>query len=253
MSLILFFTTSFFTCLFLLLGLVPVIVWTKKSNIIDAFWGICILLGSISALKNGGIITPFNQIIVIYVLIWALRLSGYILYGKVLSRHHDRRYDTLIKSSLLIATLKQCFFQAFFQALIILTLYPLLSVQLDVTNWAFILGSTVFVIGFLMESLADYQLHQFKQTNKGICNVGLWRFSRHPNYFFDFITWIGISIIFCTSSLFFISIIGPVTLFIIFNYITGPITERVSIENHGENYLSYQQKTSFFIPRRPSL
>jgi Predicted membrane protein len=114
-----------------------------------------------------------------------------------------------------------------------------------------IIGIGIYSIGIIGEAIADFQLHRFKKTTSGICTSGLWKYSRHPNYFFEFLVWLGISLLFIGNAAFFISLIGPLCVFIILFYITGPYTERCSIERHGDAYKQYQNTTSYFFPKRP--
>jgi steroid 5-alpha reductase family enzyme len=112
-----------------------------------------------------------------------------------------------------------------------------------------IVGGSVFVIGLIGQTIADLQLYNFKKKNKIICNVGLWHYSRHPNYFFECTIWLGISVTFLPNIEFLLSFIAPATIFIIVYFITGPLTEKSSLKKHGETFANYQKTTSYFFPR----
>ena len=114
-------------------------------------------------------------------------------------------------------------------------------------NWIFYIAIGMCSIGIIFETMADFQLLRFKQTSSGICDVGLWQLSRHPNYFFDFIFWVGVALFCIHSTYAYLACIAPLTIFIIFYYITGPYTEKCSIERHKERYSAYQKVNFFFI------
>ena len=76
---------------------------------------------------------------------------------------------------------------------------------------------------------------------------GLWKYSRHPNYFFETLVWIGVSVTFIGNPGSFISFIGPLSIFIITYFITGRITESSSIERYKSDFKTYQRETSTFF------
>ena len=193
----------------------------------------------------------FSSIIVLgFIFIWATRLAGFLTYTRILEAHHDRRYEMLNKTTLFRTTLKQCFYQAFFQALMVITVYPLISLTY-LEPIFLIISSIIFSIGLLLESIADFQLYQHKKNSTEICEVGLWKLSRHPNYFFECLLWLGISLSFVPNIEFFISFIGPMTIFIIMYFITGPLTERASLRKHGIHFQNYRKKTAYFFLKKP--
>ena len=225
---------------------------TKKNGIIDVFWGlgisIAILFGDYRA------DTILTTIVFAMVLIWAIRLSGFIFITRILTPHDDRRYQRMIKKSPTMLMLKQIVIQCPLQALMTLTVFPLSRATgwfgpLEPSIFIIIFSLTMYTFGLIGECIADYQLHTFKKSSSGICRVGLWKYSRHPNYFFEFIIWCSISVLFIGSPLFFVSLLGPLTIFIILFFITGPITERCSVARHGDAYRNYQATTSYFFLR----
>jgi steroid 5-alpha reductase family enzyme len=119
-----------------------------------------------------------------------------------------------------------------------------------------IAGSFVWLAGLIGESVADAQLKKFKNNplNKGkTCRVGLWNYSRHPNYFFESIIWIGYAIAALTSSFGWVGLLSAAGMWYILNHVTGvPLTEEHALRTRGEEYRSYQQTTSRFIPWKKS-
>jgi steroid 5-alpha reductase family enzyme len=171
-------------------------------------------------------------------------------------RHHpaeDKRYRTLRERWKSPAE-----FLAFFelQALIAVVFsapFLLASVAGDsnmaVLEW---LGLAIAAVGALGETVADAQAEAFKRSprsDKGILDVGLWRYSRHPNYFFEMVVWIGFALAAAAVPLGWIAILCPVLIVYFLLRVTGiPLTEKHSLETHGQAYRDYQRRTSSFIP-----
>ena len=107
------------------------------------------------------------------------------------------------------------------------------------------------------ESIADHQLAEFRQkpANSGkVCDSGLWRYSRHPNYFFEWLHWWAYVAFALGGPKAWVSLLGPLLMYIFLRYITGiPHAERSSLRSRGEAYRNYQQTTSPFFPWIPRL
>ena len=110
----------------------------------------------------------------------------------------------------------------------------------------------VFIIALAGETVADEQLHAFKRNvmNKGkTCDVGLWRYSRHPNYFFEWLVWVGFFVYALDSPMGWVAVISPMIMFYLLMYVSGvPLAEAQSLQARGEEYSRYQQTTSMFVP-----
>ncbi len=156
-------------------------------------------------------------------------------------------------------------FLAFFQFQALLNVFlsvPLLLACMNrYPHWQTLewIGAAICVTGLLGESVADAQLAAFKRTpaNRGaVCDVGLWRYSRHPNYFFEWLIWVGYAVIAGASQFGWIAIGAPVLMLYFLVRVTGiPATEEQALRSKGERYRDYQQRTSAFVPwfpRRPS-
>jgi steroid 5-alpha reductase family enzyme len=119
------------------------------------------------------------------------------------------------------------------------------------STWEFI-GVATWFLAFWGEALADRQLAGFKKdpANKGkVCNAGLWNYSRHPNYFFEWLQWTA-WFIFCLGSPWgWLGVISPLIILYLLLKVTGiPATEEQSLRSKGELYKNYQRQTSVFIP-----
>lgn len=117
------------------------------------------------------------------------------------------------------------------------------------------IGVSLWIIGFLFEALGDYQLDRFIKdpANKGkILTSGLWRYSRHPNYFGESVMWWGIAIAACgVSSLWIVGFLSPVLITYLLLFVSGvPMLEKRWQQN--AEWQEYKRKTSVFVPLPPS-
>jgi len=114
------------------------------------------------------------------------------------------------------------------------------------------LGLTIWLIAFFGEMIADRQLAAFKKNpaNKGkVCNTGLWHYSRHPNYFFEWLTWMAYFVFALASPYGIWAIISPAIILYLLTKVTGvPNNEEQNLRSKPEAYKKYQQTTSAFFP-----
>ena len=120
--------------------------------------------------------------------------------------------------------------------------------------WVFA-GVALWAISLAGESVADRQLAAFKADpdNKGrVCNVGLWRYSRHPNYFFEWLHWFSYPLIAVGAPNWWLTWLGPVVMLLFLYRVSGiPYTEKQSLKSRGDAYREYQRTTSAFFPLPP--
>ena len=116
-------------------------------------------------------------------------------------------------------------------------------------------GTLLYIIGMSGELVADQQMVGFRcdpSNRKKVCNVGLWRYSRHPNYFFESVIWISYAVIAMNNTQGLIGWISPALIIISILKITGiPPTEQRLLASKGDAYKEYQRTTSAFIPLPP--
>lgn len=122
------------------------------------------------------------------------------------------------------------------------------------SEWNNILGGIIIIISIIGEACSDYQLEEFKKnislngsTAKKVCEDGFWKYSRHPNLFFEFGIWIGFAIAAIKKTEFLLGMISPLTLFIIVNFLSLPITEKHMAKSrpYWEDYCS---RTNRYFP-----
>ena len=197
-------------------------------------------------------------LLVAMISIWSIRLSIYLLFDRVVGKPEEGRYQQLRKDWGGNMGLK---FFIFFHAQGLIDVFlslPILFVALNpepgLGVWEFA-GAGLWVIAILGEGLADRQLEQFKSNpeNRGkTCMIGLWRYSRHPNYFFEWLIWCSYALFALGSPYGFVSILCPIAMLYTIFYITGiPPTEEQCLRSRGEEYKRYQETTNVFIPWFP--
>jgi len=247
-------TIIFFVAIYLVLQMT--FVWllyriTKNPSIVDVTWSLGLIVSGLIYLFNQPI--NFRLLIIAGLLLaWGLRLAGYLWYTRIRFGHVDKRYQQL-SDGWKMAKSAGFFLNFQLQGLLIfiISIVFLFAANGSINNLSIIdwLGVLLVIVGIFGETIADLQLKYFKQNHAGqVCKVGLWKFSRHPNYFFDWLVWCGFMCFAWQSQYWFFALISPLTLFIIFTKITGPITERGSIKAKGQAYLSYQEQTNMFFP-----
>lgn len=190
--------------------------------------------------------------------LWGARLAWYLLHDRVLGRPEDGRYAELrSRRSPAAAGNFFPFFQA--QAFIaVLLSYP---AWISAINRApglaaiEITAIALWTVALIGEAIADAQLERFKAqpSNRGrTCRIGLWRYSRHPNYFFEWLIWVAYALFALASPYGWIAIACPLVMLYLLFRVTGiPATEAQALRTRGEDYRQYQAATSAFVPWFP--
>jgi steroid 5-alpha reductase family enzyme len=114
------------------------------------------------------------------------------------------------------------------------------------------IGASLWFLCIIGEGVSDRQLQYFKKQpeNKGkVCQYGLWNYSRHPNYFFQFSIWLSVLVFALPSPYGWLAIICPVSIGYLIFKVTGiPMTEEQAVRSKGAAYREYQRTTSAFVP-----
>lgn len=251
---------------FLLLSasiIVPVMVlfWIlgermKNAGIVDVVWAASYgLLALVFAVTQPG---AFDRklMLLVAVLPWSFRLAIY-LAGRFRREfpHEDGRYRAMRDAWAEKASMMMFWVFQFQGLLIILLSMPLAVIAADTESHVRaneFIGAALCSIGFAGEWAADEQLRQFKSRpdSKGkVCSIGLWRYSRHPNYFFEWIVWVGIFVIAaaCPGGMF--TAYAPLLMLYLLTKVSGvKMTEEHAAKSRGEQYFHYIKTTSAFIP-----
>ena len=237
--------------------------WLAKRisnySIVDVTWSLAFApIAAIHAFMGAGW-EPRRIAIAGLVVAWSLRLGIY-LWRRVAAHHPevDPRYAILQQRW---AANPGRAFLFFFLSQALLVWLLMLPVNLICSNpqegfqvWE-MLGFGLWILGLAGEAVADAQLKRFKSRSSdrlGICREGLWRYSRHPNYFFQSLLWWGLFLMALPVPWGWISLLAPLSMLYFLLRVTGvPLTEELAVEKRGDAYRSYQQSTSAFIPLPP--
>ena len=230
----------------------------KNSSIVDIFWG----LGFVIASLVYSVLTPYGAearkwLISALVSIWGLRLSLYILWrnwGKV----EDFRYQSWRKEAGAEWWWRSLFKVFLLQGLLLWVIsIPLLAAQyaaqpvsLQVLDY---LGLAVWTIGFFFEFMGDLQLARFKSnpSNKGkVLDYGVWRYSRHPNYFGDSAEWWGYYLISASAGGLWV-FYSPLMMTLLLLKVSGVALLEKTLKETKPQYKEYIEKTSAFFPLPP--
>jgi steroid 5-alpha reductase family enzyme len=228
----------------------------KRNNIVDTLWGLGFCLIAVEALFAAvqlGSGDPVRRVLLLVtVLTWGLRLSWHV-GRRSAGKGEDPRYARLLESRPGSPTRVAVTFIYGPQAL---TLFIVsLSVQVGMVEpggvrWIGWLGAAIWLVGVMVESVGDAQMSRFKADpgNKGkIADVGLWSYTRHPNYFGDAAVWVGIFVITADRWPGVVTVISPALMTYLLAFGTGKRLLEKSMRNR-DGYQDYARRTSGFIP-----
>ena len=247
----------------LALALVMGVAWARQrstgnAGIVDVIWS-----ASIGALALVHLATAdgwlLRRLLVCGIaVVWSARLSIY-LAGRVASEPEDGRYREL-RDDLGQRFNRWIFW--FFQVQALLAVLLSLAILVPASapgpeHWRALdaLALALFMISLVGETVADRQLHAWRRdpANRGrTCRAGLWRYSRHPNYFFEWIHWLVYPVMGIGLPLGWILWLAPLVMYGFVVRVTGiPPTERQALRSRGDDYRAYQRTTNAFFPGPP--
>ena len=228
-------------------------------SIVDVAWSLSFApVASLHAIFGEG--WPFRRAAVaLLISLWSLRLGVY-LWGRV-ARHHpaeDPRYAILRERW---RHHRERNFLIFFLAQGLLVWLLMLPVWLIAGNRDAgfapleIFGICLWTLALAGEAIADRQLSLFKRRNAdplAVCDTGLWRYSRHPNYFFQSLLWWSLFLMAIPAPWGWFSILAPAAMLFFLLKVTGiPLTEELALRRKGDAYRRYRESTSRFLPLPP--
>jgi steroid 5-alpha reductase family enzyme len=230
---------------------------TRDASAVDVAWAA--LLGVLAlfyaAVGDGD---PQRRLIVaVLTTLWSFRLAGYLLVNRVIGKPEDGRYQALRASwgknaprNFFLFYQAQAAFDAIFSVPFLLVAFHR-APGLAWTDWA---GAAVIAIAIAGESVADRQLARFRAdpANRGTtCRAGLWQYSRHPNYFFEWLHWWAYPLLAAGSPWWWVTLLGPAFMLYLLFKVTGiPATEAQALRTRRD-YADYQRTTSAFVPWFP--
>ena len=229
---------------------------TRDATAVDAGWGASLVVCAVlyATLAPGA--TVQRLAIALPFALENLRIAS--LVRNRLGKGEDSRYRELRRrwrergrEQLTFAIFYQA--QAFLAA--ILSLPALLASfnrngSLAVVQW---IGIAIWIGAAVLERAADRQLADFRASRaKGVMDRGLWRYSRHPNYFFQTLTWVAYALIAVPAPWGWLAFVAPALILYLVLFVTGvPPAEESSLRSRGDDYRRYQARTSVFVPWPP--
>lgn len=227
----------------------------KNNSVVDIGWGLGFVILTIFSF----ITRPLNlsaAIITILITVWGLRLSYHIAIRNH-KKPEDFRYAEFRKSwgknHAINAFFKIYMLQALFMYIIATPIILVYESGLNTISWTAFAGILIWIMGFSFESISDKQLKDFKALteNKGkIMKSGLWKYTRHPNYFGEATMWWGIFLIVAPSIFGFSAIMSPILVTYLLVFVSGvPLLEEKYKDN--AEFQKYAKVTSKFFPLPP--
>jgi len=230
-------------------------VKTKNASLLDIGWTAGLLICCWVYATGTGTLNPRKMLIFVLVGFWAVRLAGLLAVRLLRDRREDRRYARIREEWKTRQDLK-FFFMFQFQGLldVILSWGYLVICMNPSKNFSTFeyLALGVWIVGFVGEFIADGQLQAFKAdpVNKArTCEYGLWYYSRHPNYFFEWLMWLAYFLMAVVAPFGWSVVISPVLMYYFLMHLSGvPLAEAQALRTKGDEYRRYQKTTSMFIP-----
>ncbi len=238
-------------------GLWLVQLRTRDAGHVDVGWaiGIACLAVVYALLADGS--AAHRVLAAVLATVWGWRLGLYLLFDRVLGKEEDGRYRALrakwgarADRNFFVFFQFQAFFVVFFSV-------PFLLISLDpdpglgAVEWV---GTAVWAVGNGGAITADRQLARWRSNpvNRGhTARAGLWSWSRHPNYFFEWLAWCGVAGVATAAPWGWIAWSVPVVLLVLLFRVTGiPVTEAQALRSRTD-YADYQRTTSVFVPLPP--
>jgi steroid 5-alpha reductase family enzyme len=239
----------------LFLSLVMMAAWswqrrTANAGWSDVFWTF--------GLGSAGVVTSFGAgprgpLVAAIIAVWALRL-GIHIFRRTRGAPEDSRYAQLRREWGERFERRIFVFLQIQAAAAILLLIPLFSAAAARTAWGWRDGLALAIIAAAIagEGLADAQLQRFRDDpahHGKVCEVGLWRWSRHPNYFFEWLHWLAYPVLASGSAWFWPALIGPALMYWLLAHVSGiPLLEAQMLRSRGDLYRDYQRRVRPFFP-----
>lgn len=227
----------------------------RDAGLVDRFWGLGFV---VLAWWYAGSGHGAGYLAAILVSVWGVRLSGYIAWRNR-GRGEDRRYAAMRERHGRRFAVRSLFTVFLLQALLLWVIaFPLFAATRGEWSGAAAVplgaaGSAVWFAGFLFETVGDFQLARFKRdpANRGrVLDRGLWRYTRHPNYFGDMLVWWGLYLVACAHGGWW-AVFAPALMTLFLARVSGVTLLEKQLVKSKPGYRDYVCRTSALIPRPP--
>jgi steroid 5-alpha reductase family enzyme len=235
---------------------------TGNAGWVDVVWtfatGACGVVYAVAPI-GGQAPSPRALLVAVLITVWSLRLGVHLALRSAAASGEDARYARLREKwggafePRLLGFLQ---IQALAAALLTLSVLAAARNPAPSLRWTDFAGAAILTLAILGEGLADRQLARFKSypPNRGaICEVGLWSWSRHPNYFFEWLGWLAYPVMAVDLTgrwpWGWVALTGPVFMFYLLRFASGvPPTEAAMARSRGAAFAAYQARVSTFFP-----
>jgi len=228
----------------------------RNASIVDVFWGVGFVIIAWVTTFVAKPTSPRGMLTCVLTSLWGLRLAGYLGWRN-LGKGEDHRYRAMRERFGHRFPLTSLFAVFWLQGFIMwLVAFPIQTVPFGVAQLGWIdgIGVTVWLVGWLFESVGDLQLARFKMNpnHRGkVMDRGLWRYTRHPNYFGDFLVWWGLYLIAAGGGAWW-TIFSPILMSVLLLRVSGVTLLEHSLAKNRPGYADYVTRTSAFFPWPPS-
>lgn len=222
----------------------------KRHDVVDSFWGPGFIIVAWTAVWLNNNLSGLKIFAGTLVTIWGLRLFIRIT-RRNLKREEDFRYQDMLRKwgySKLQAYFKIYFLQALLVLLISTPLLAIITRDKPFNSPLVYIGFAIWAFGIVFEAVADYQLDRYlkNRQSRQVLDTGLWRYSRHPNYFGEIVLWWGAGLVALSAEQWW-GLLGPITITFLIMKVSGvPLLEK-HFET-SEAYREYKKHTSVLIP-----
>ncbi len=228
----------------------------RRYDVADVAWGVDFIILAFAGQFAAGAISSRGIIVLAFVTIWGLRLSLHIGLrnrGKAEDPRY-RKWRAEWGSHAAVRAYFQVFLlQGFLSVAVLIPVTHVLAHSNSDLTWLDAFGAAVWLAGFVFEAVGDLQLVRFKKDtgNRGrVVTSGLWKYTRHPNYFGEVTLWWGVWLIACSEPGGWRTVLGPVTITVLILFASGiPLLEK-KYEGNLE-FQEYRRRTSAFFPFPP--
>jgi len=230
-------------------------VFKRDVSIVDSLWSILFLAAAVAYVSRVDAPTQRAWLMLALVAAWALRLFVY-LTARNWGEPEDRRYQKIRARNDPGFAFKSLYLVFVLQGVLAwIVSLPLLAAATGVgeLSWADYFGAAIAMFGLLFEALADWQLARFKRQpdNRGkVMDVGLWRYTRHPNYVGECCVWWGLYVVAVAAGGWW-SVFGPLLMTVLLLRVSGVALLERDIAERRPEYRRYIEQTNAFVPGRP--
>lgn len=240
--------------LMVLIWLISVLV--SDASIVDMVWGLGFVLVAWATYLTSNSTGPRSLLMTLLVTVWGLRLSGYLVWRN-LGEEEDKRYQKMRAENPESFWWQSLFKVFLLQGLLMWVIsFPVIAAQVSGSGlfWLDYLAIVVWGAGLVFESVGDYQLARFK-TRPGsedkVMDSGLWRYTRHPNYFGDFCVWWGHYLVALAAGAWW-TVFSPLLMSFLLMRFSGVSLLEKTITSRRPGYADYVARTNTFFPGPPS-